>query len=338
MPAVARYNHIMALLAKEQTDPDVAEVLSGTTDACDLYLGDGDPPPPETFSEVFNGASTSGRGAGALAPRRAMAPLGFYRTVPYQQRLRGSLVAYSASSFPPNEIHRFLKACGLDATYAASPSPQWLYTPTPPNAANTMLTLGDFRQQSRYPMRNAVGTLRIESTEGGAALITFEMRGIALDPLDEAIPAVTLGAHDVLPPHCAGMSLTIGGTPFAGVLRRFLFTQNLTWDPNRTGINLAGLHGGWVRGAHAPTLELEIERTARLGYDPEALRRSGASQALALQLGATPYNRATLAMPQAQVGAPPQPGASGNAATVTVTYHGHASTPYANDVWSLLMN
>lgn len=338
MPAVAKFNHIQGLLAREQLDPDVAEVLSASTDGCDVYIGDGDPPPPEEIQEVFNGKTTAGRGAGSLSPRKAMAPMGFYRAVTYQQRLRGSLQTYSASSFPPNEIHRFLKACGLDATYSATPTPQWLYTPIAPNTNPTILTLGDLRQQDRYDLRNVVGTLKIESTEGGAALISFEMRGIHEGVSNVVHPAITIGAHGVQPPHCAGMVLEFDDVTFAGVLRKFVFTQNLVWEPNRTGINLAGLHGGWVIGSNAPTLELELERPARASYNPEALRAAATSQKVALQLGATQYNRAKLTLPQAQVGAPPTPGASGSTATVMVRYDAHASTPNLTDTFSLLMN
>lgn len=340
MPAIGAYNHITGLLAKVQAAYDTAETLSASTDGCDVYIGDGEPPPPEQIDEVFNGSSTSGRGAGTMVPRRAMAPLGFSRQVTYQQRLKGSLVPYSVSSFPPNEIHRFLLGCGLDATFSASPNPQWLYTPVAPNAANAMLTLADFRQQDRYDLRNAVGTLRIESTDGGAALISFEMRGIAdvSDPTNTAMPAITIGAHGVMPPHNAGCALKIGGIAFEGVLRRYLFTQNLNWDSTRTGINLAGLHGGWARGGHAPTLELEFERTVRSVYNPEAIRKAGTSQAIELQVGPTQYNRFTLALPQAQISAPVQPGNDGSKATMVVTYGAHTSTPYANDAFSLLLN
>lgn len=338
MPAVGSHNHIMGLLAKEQADIDTAETLSATTDGCDIYIGDGDPPPPEETQEVFNGKTTSGRGAGSLAPRLAMAPLGFFRQGQYQQRMRGSLVAYSASVFPPNELHRWFKACGLDATFSATPTPQWLYTPTPPNTPGTILTTADFRQQDRYDLRNVVGTFTMESTPGGAVVVTFEYRGIQdAVPTNTAMPAITIAYHAVIPPAAAGITASLGGVTTVGV-RKFTFRQQLTLDTVRALLNGTGLHAGWVRGGMGPELELEIERPQRSLYNPEQLRRAGTSHGVSLQVGGTQYNRFTLSLPQAQIGAPVQPTADGSITTAGLRYHAHASTPGANDFFSLLMN
>lgn len=338
MPGVGSHNHIQGLIAKEQSNIDVFETLSATTDGCDIYLGEGDPPPPEEIGEVFDGKSGSGRGAGSLAPRLSMPPLGFFRQGNYRQRMRGSGTAYTASSFPPNELFRFFKACGLDATFSTTPSAQWLLTPTPPNTAGTVLSASDFRQQDRYDLRNLVATFTMESTPGGAVIVTFEYRAL-LDgvPVNAAMPAITITAPNLIPPAAAGITASLGGVTTVNV-RSFKLTQNLTLDTSRPILNVSGLHNGWVRGGMAPELELVIERPLRTLYNPEQLRRDATSHPVSLQVGATAFNRFTVSLPQAQIGAPVQPGNEGAISTASLRYLAHASSPMANDFFSLLFN
>ena len=49
MPTAARLNQVIGVLAKEEVDPNVAETLSNTADACNVFIGDGDPPAPTVW-------------------------------------------------------------------------------------------------------------------------------------------------------------------------------------------------------------------------------------------------------------------------------------------------
>lgn len=335
MPAQGAFNHIMALLAKEQTNPDVAEVLSTSTDGCDIYIGDGDPPAPEPVTPTFNGRVTSGRGAGALAPRRAMAPNGHFRAGMYEQRLKGAGTTYSAIVFPPNEIHRWLKACGLDVAYTATPTPRHIYTPTPPNTAGTILTIADYRQQDLQTLRNVLCTFEMESMDNGAVKITFRYVGLADNVATNTVtPAPTLTYHAVIPPESVNFTLSIGAVTNI-VARKFKLTQNRSYETARKAINLAGAHVGWVPGGMAPVLELEIERPTRAVYNPEANWRSGVQEAITLDIGGTVNNQWTIALPQAQQDKEPTPSNDGPNALVSLTFGARVSTPTANDFLSI---
>lgn len=337
MPALGAHNHVLGLLAKEQSNIDAFETLSASDDQCDIFLGDGDPPPPEEISELFDGNSNSGRGAGTLFPQKAMPPQGFWRQGQYQQRMRGAGTTYSASVFPPNEIHRWLKACGLTATYSASPSAQWTYAPTAPDTPGTVLSIADYRQQSRHHLRNVVATMTIEGTNGGAALITFDWRGIHESLSNQSFPSITLPYHAVIPPAAVGISCSINGVTDL-VVRSYRFVQNVSFDSTRYGMNLNALVAGWVRGGSTPEMEVTFERPTRSAYDPEALRISAASQAITMTQGTSAFNRFTLNVPQAQLVAPVQSANEGAIATVTARYSARTSSPYSNDAFSLVMN
>lgn len=338
MPAQGAFNHVMALLAKEQTNVDVAETLVAGSDGCDIYIGDGDPPAPEAVGVIFNGKATSGRGAGALAPRIAMPPNGHFRSGVYEQRLKGAGTAYSASVFPPNELHRWFKACGFDVSYTATPTPRHIYTPTPPNTASTVLTLEDYRQQDMQRLRNVLCTFEMESMDTGAVKVSYRYMGLAdAAAANTATPAPTITYHAVIPFEAVNFTVSIGAATGL-VVRKFKLTQNRSYETARKAINLTGAHVSWVPGGMAPVLDMEIERPTRANYNPESIWRAGSTEAVALTLGQTQYNRWLINLPQAQHEKEPTPANDGPLALVNVSYGARVSTPYANDFLSLTAN
>ena len=335
MPVPDRLNQIVGLLAKVEAVYGTPETLSNTLDGCDLYIGDGDPEPPKTFDVVFDG--NNGRSAGTLAPQRRLTPNGFFRAGTYQQRFKGLGTAYSASAFLPNELHRWILASGFDGVFSATPTPQWTYTPTPAGTTYAALTTREFRQASQFDQTGVLANWSFEMSSLGAVIFSFDWKGIRTSVTDVATPAITLIAPTVLPPVASAVTLTVNGITSL-VCRSVKFRSNRNIDTARVQQNIAGGHAGFVPGGMMPELEIEIERPLRSTYDPEALYASAASHAVSIAWGTTPYNRALLTLPQAQIKSAPTPGNEGGLATVTLTYGAHASTPTANDFLSFLVN
>lgn len=335
MATAARLNQVIGFLAKEEADSGTAETLSNSTDACTPYIGDGDPEAPTAYDYVFDGAT--GRGSGTLGPQRRTAPAGRFRQGQFQCLPKGLGSAYSASAFPPNEVHRWLKAAGLDATYSASPTPQWTYSPTAFGTAFTTLTVRQFAQGSQFDQTGVLCDFAFETQGLGVPIFTFDWRGIAGSlPSDVTLPALTHQATSVVPPIGPGMVVNIGALATA-VVRRAAFRLNRSVDTARVQQNLAGGHAGFVPGGMAPELELEIERPARATYDPEAVMAAGTSAAVDLTVGTTQYNRYKLTLPQAQLTAA-TPSNDGALATINLTFRAFATTPAANDFFSLVLN
>lgn len=330
---MSKLNQVIGFLMKEEAAYGTAETLSNTDDAINPFIGDGDPEAPTPIEYVYDGMI--GRASGTLAPQKRTTPNGRFRQGELRVLPKGSGATYSISSLPPNEVYRGLVMAGFAWTYSATPTPQWTATPV---AAGTIVgtTLRQFAQGSQYDQAGVIADMSFETQGLGVPVWTFNWRGVASAPTDQAFPTLTIGSAGVIPPVASAVVDSIGGVTSL-VVRRATFRLNRSVDNPRVAITLAGGHAGFIPGGMRPELELEIERPARSGYDPEAKHAAATSEALSLQFGATQYNRWSVSLPQAQV-SNVQPGNEGPNATVVVTYTAHASTPSANDFLSFLFN
>jgi hypothetical protein len=188
MSVADRLNQVIGFLGKEEAVYSVAEVLSDTDDGILPYLAEGDPEPPQPIEYVFDG--NIGRSPGTLAPAKRAAPAGRFRQGNVQSLFRGRGTAYAAPDTPPNEVHRLLKAAGLDASYSASPTPQWTYAPTAAGTTFTSLTLEQYAQGSRFPMSGVICSWAFEASGLGVPIHTFDYRGIATLPADSMSSAI----------------------------------------------------------------------------------------------------------------------------------------------------
>ena len=334
MPVPARLNQVIGILAKEEADYGTAETLSNTADACNVYIGDGDPPVPSPVDFVFDG--NIGRAAGNLAPQRRTTPNGATRAGQFQCLPKGLGSLYSAVLLPPNEVHRWLKGAGYDATYSATPTPQWSYTPTPATSTPTHLSVRQFMQGSQWDLSGVQCDFSYETQGLGVPIFTFDWRGLHVAPVTQALPSLTIGAAAVIPPVAAGVVNSINGVSTL-TIRRIAYRRNRNTETARLAQNLAGGHAGFVSGGFSPEWEVEIERPARATFDPEALRAAATSIAFSAQFGTTQYNRWTHSTAQGQI-VNVQPGAEGALATVVLTIRGFSSTPSANDAELILFN
>jgi hypothetical protein len=334
VPTAARLNQVIGVLAKEEADPNVAETLSNTTDACNVYIGDGDPPAPTPIEYVYDG--NIGRSAGNLAPQRRTTPNGRFRQGQFQCLPKGLGSVYSGSAFPPNEVHRWLKGAGYDATFSATPTPQWSYTPTPASSTPTHLTVRQFSQSSQYDQVGVQADFSYETQGLGVPVFTFDWRGVASAPSDLVLPALTIGAASIIPPVASAVVLSANGVTTLTV-RRVAFRRNRNVETARVAQNLSGGHAGFIAGGFSPEWEIEVERPLRSTFDPEALHAAATGIAFSVTFGATQYNRWAHSTAQGQI-INVQPGSDAALATVTFTVRGFSSTPSTNDSEQLVFN
>jgi hypothetical protein len=232
-----RLNQVIGFLAKEETTYGTNITLSTSADAATPYIGDGDPEPPAAYDHVFDGSV--GRGSGTLLPVRRATPSGRSMAGTFTCLPKGLGTAYSASAFPPIEVHRFLKAAGLDAAYSASPSHQWLYTPTAYGTTFTSLTLRQYAQGSIYELGGTLCDWSFETQGLGVPIWTFPFRGIgATAPTDVALPALTHEATSIVPPIASAVVENIGSFTSA-VIRRVAFRLNRNVDTARVALPAA---------------------------------------------------------------------------------------------------
>lgn len=334
MPTAAVLNQVVGYLAKEEVDPNTAETLSNTTDACDVYIGDGDPEPPTPLDHIYDG--NLGGSASSLGPQRRTTPNGRSRQYVYRVLPKGPGTAYSASAFPPRGIHRHLKAAGFDVAYSATPSPQHTYTPTPAGTVPTHLTTRQYLQQMQYDMRGVQCDFSYETQGLGVPVFTFTSRGIADLPTQAALPALTIEATTVIPPVAAGVVSSINGVTSL-TIRSIRYVRNRAMDTARVALNLAGGHAGFIGGRYFPEWTVEIERPLLATFNPESLMANATAIAFSATFGTVQYNRWQHGTAQGQI-INVQPGAEGQLATVVLTIRGFASTPTANDAESMLWN
>lgn len=333
---LVRFNDRVAVLGRIQAAIGTAESLSASTDAFLPYVEDGGPAAPEAIEYASDG--NVGRGAAQLVGATRIRPTGAFRQGQFRCLPRGRGATYSASIFPPNEIHRMMLISGFDATFSASPSAQILYTPTAPDSYGAVMTLQQWAQGSLYTQRDVVANWSFEAQGLGSPIFTFDWRGVVDSmPSDGAFPAISIDADSVQPFPTVAVIGALGSFS-AAQIRRVSFTMNRTIDTARVAQNVAGGHAGFVRGGINPTFEIEIERPARATFNPEQIRDVASTAAISYQVNpSVAFNRFTLSLPTAQL-VNVQPSNDGSIPTITLSYEGKPSTRTSNDSVSVLWN
>lgn len=334
MSTAAKLNQVVGVLAKEEADPNVAETLSNSADGCTPYIGDGDPEAPTPIEYVYDG--NIGGAAGSLAPQKRTTPNGKFRAFQFKALPKGLGSAYSGSAYPPLEVHRWLKGAGYTATYSATPTPQWSYTPTAVGTTPTHLTVSYYAQGSQYDHTGVQCDFSYETQGLGVPIWTFDSRGVASAPSDAALPSITYTAPTVIPPVASAVVTSFNAVTSLTV-RKVMFKRNRSNSTARIAQNLSGGHAGFIYGRYSPEWEIEVERPARSTFDPEALMAAATSIDLSITFGSTQYNKWKHSTAQGQIIAV-GPGADGGLATVSFTVRGFASTPSANDAETILFN
>lgn len=327
MPLPTRSSQRGGVLAKEEASYGVAETLSNSLDACELYIGDGDQPDPDPLDYIYDG-NGPGRVADTGAPAKMTAAAGPFRQVPFRTLLKGRGTLYSAVLTPPNSNHRWLKGCGYDATYSATPTPQWTYTPTPLNGSPTGLTVRRFLHDRQHDDRGVFSSLNYDTASQnplGVLVADFsDGLGIATIPTDQTIPTLTHDQFGIAPLVVSGMTVTFDGVTTLAV-RRISYKQNRKIGGPRHQTNLAGGNAGYVHQGAMPVVEIEMERPLVATKDFETMRAAGT--VLAASWGwnqSVQYNRILHTFAQAQIMNVANSNADGMA-LVTVTLKPHVT-------------
>ena len=337
MPLPAVENRQFGVLAKEEASYGVAEVLSNSADFCMPYVGDGLPPDPDPIQYVYGG---EGRGRNAVTGMMLpyTAPAGASRTVPFRAVMKGRGSAYSAVNTPPNEMHRWIKASGYDATYSATSTPRWIYTRTPAGGTPTSLTVRRFAQRKQFDDVGVMCSLSYATDVAsplGILIADFtDGQGIAAIPTDQVIPTLTDSTYSTGAILVPGCTVTINAATTRPV-RKISYTGGRPIAGPRHQINVAGGHAGFVSQVATPEVQIELERETAAVFDPETLRANATVFACSWAFnGSVQYNRFTHEFAQAQI-VDMQSGSADDMAIVTLTIRPHASALSLSDVETL---
>lgn len=129
----------------------------------------------------------------------------------FDVELKGSGSAGVAADWGP-----LVRSCGIDETIAASTS----VTYDPLSSAHESCTIYAYRDGLLYKFTGCRGTMNFSFVAGQRPMMHFEMQGHCVDPIDAALPSVTIDATK--PGIVVGTSFAIGG--YAAVI------ANLTVD------------------------------------------------------------------------------------------------------------
>lgn len=339
MGAIVKTNQIVAVLAKEETTYNTAVTLAGSADAIEIYIGDGLPPAPEGLDYAFDGKI--GRANGTLAPRKRTTPNGRSRKFEYKVMPKGAGTAYTSSAvLPPLEVHRFLKASGLTATFSTD---RWLYTPTAAGTTFTSLTTEHYQQGEKWAQAGVLLDFGIEANDVGVPIFTFRGAGTASLPVDASSPAMTYATGTVTPPTAASVTAIIGSFLLADV-KSMTYAHNREFDNSaRLRQNVAGAHLGFFPGNCAPMLTFEIDKTNMVatpfhttaGLDVESLKAAATSIPVSYSVGTTP-NAWKVEFANAQLVDVKH--ANDNAyATMSLSFAAHPSTIALNDYCTITL-
>lgn len=267
--------------------------------------------PEVTLRYPFDGARELANGSFGSILRTA--PVARDATWAIKCEGKGRGAAYTSSAVEVPDVHRLLKACGLDATVTTTGgSEKWDYTPTATTAVPGSATIWGYTHGELIKTVGAYGNLKINGKGVGIPEWDFSLAAIASTAVpitDLALPALTYTVPTVVPASATGITLVLGN--FTGaIVRSFEFDLGRTFDNRRLNLNSAIGHAGFTPGPRNPSLKLRVEATTLQGspfhaaaaIDPYQLVSSGTSGlACSLQVGSTQYNRWKLVFGQVQV-------------------------------------
>jgi hypothetical protein len=295
----AKTMNLSALLAKVEATYGTAVAVTATQDGQLLALSDRFPG-LLSFGYVFDGSV--GPAPGNMAMLKRLGVLG--RTVSGQipMRAKGAAATYAATVLP--NIHTMLKISGFDATLASG---AYTYTPTPDSSTYASATMEYYKRGEKWSARGVLADWSMAASSPGAPIHTFDIRGIGdVAVTDAAMVAPTYPTLSTLEPLAAGITTAIG-TYASPIIRSCSFKMNRNIDNPRINLNAADIHEGFVPNGYDPELRLVIESTALVyptaagGFDPYKMRLNAEVNAVAVTIGATQFNRYTIALPQAQL-------------------------------------
>jgi hypothetical protein len=294
-----------------------------------------------TIEYAYGGERSPSTSSGGTTERTT--PAGAFGSLPVAVEARGRGSAYSATDYA-EDLHVLLQIAGHNATYSATPTPQWTYTP---DSLPANVPSGAFEAYGRGEVYELIGTYAgfgLEMAGPGIAIANFDIQGLITTlPVDAALPSITL--NTLKPPVAKDISVVIGNYT-AAVVRSLTFSRNTDSGP-RLDLNGTTGHAGFALGRRAAQTEIEIEAaalttggppwTAAGTINPYELRDSAETFAFSWTLGSVQYNRIGFSAPQSQIAAV-ELSDDGPVATWRLTIEHHMTTPSADDEYAILIN
>lgn len=201
------------------------------------------------------------------------------------------------SDIMPPEFDTLLLACGMAETGSAALG--WTYMPESDPDAHESCTIWWYEDGILHKAIGCRGTWSLNMTVNQIGSIEFNMTGIYVDPLDQALPTPTI--LDLVPPACAGIGLTVGSyTPVLSSLQLAMGNQvvhrkDLNADTGITGISIVD---------RQPAGSVDPEADKLSNFNPWSAWSSGTKASISATLGSTSGNKITITVPKAQYGGP----------------------------------
>lgn len=335
MPYPTKRLAVLALVGKEEVTYGTPVALTPSTDGLELQYASRDVGAPVDLAYDYDGSL--GPSVTVFGPNIRTAQSGRSAKGSLPFRFRGAGVAYSASALPSS--HRIFKMAGFDATGSfTAGTEKYTYALTPGGNIPTSLTLNCYSAAELWAIAGALSDLKLDAPGAAPPIWTADIMGIANAlPTDGSAPATTYPNTTVAPATATAIALTIGGFTTNAVCYNSAFALGRKLNP-RVAQTAAGGHLGFVPDDIAPTMTVEIERTALVGspfntssgLDAYSLRETGQTFVAGLKYGTVQYNRQTINFPTAQV-VTVVPSNQGSVATWKLTIAGANSTPSTLD-------
>lgn len=268
---------LFGLLAKLEASYNDGGVLAAATDG--ILLSE---PAQLVPNYAHDGARSRANGTGGTLSRAA--PSGRFGDVTIMNEARGLGAAYGAAALP--EANVLLRASGHSATVDATPGSESVtYRPISDHTAYASAVIEAYARGEKYPLTGVYGDFNFSMDGPGFLMLEFPISGLMGLPTDVAVPVITYPT--VKPPKADSITLAIGA--WNPVVQSLRFRANRRRSP-RHRLN-AGGHRGFSMGGRAPELEVVVEQPALATFDAYAARDQATEYAIALQVGATQFNR-----------------------------------------------
>jgi hypothetical protein len=218
---------------------------------------------------------------------------------------KGAGAAYSASN--KTNVTPFLVASGMDETLTVTPGTEKQeFVPTGPATAMSSLTAELYDQGEKLPLAGMYFDHVLRLKNGGPALWEINGRGmVSAEPSDAANPAITYPHSNLLPPVCNNIGFNIGSFLLGKILELEFKAGRVFNAEDRPDLNATSGVAGLMWGGWDPVLRMVIESTALVGspyhtvggIDPYRLNKDAVNVACDFTIGATQYNKLTVAFP-----------------------------------------
>lgn len=323
------------LLVKQESSYDEGHGTTSPSTSADEVEPEAPIDIPREYAFSGDRDVEAGAGAGSLARLPAS---GRFGQVDIPVLFRGPGSAYSAAS--DVEVNALMEACGHVPTVSTSSgSEEVAYSPSTDLNDLTSVAASFYGIGKEYPAQAGIGTLGFELTDSGLFLFTFSVSFRLPDRFtDVSWPSFSYDtqAH----PTATNIGMTIGN--FTAVVKSLSFSQNRgVSGRNDYG---GGGHAGFAPGRMEPQLEVTIEAPALASsspwhtgsdFDPDEFYESAQGVAIDFTIGGTQYNQLAFNAPQAELAEPPSDSSEENTATYDLTFNLPASSPAADDFYTI---